>query len=310
MLRYILLRLFGLVLVLLVVSFVTFGMLYNVPGGPFDQSEQPLSAAALANVRAKYNLDKPFYVVWASYISHAVRGDFGTSYKAENKSILEIFQQQWGTSLQLGMMALAWSVPLGVTLGVVAALRPNSATDYLVRFVAILGTTVPNFAIAVFMTFLLSVVWKLLPTGGWLPMKDPRTLVMPVFIFGILPFGVLVRYARNGILEVFTQDYMRTARAKGVPYVRVLFKHGLRNVLIPLITVMAPIIPNALTGSAILEKIFRINGIGRYFIDSIGQRDYPMVMALVLIVTVLWGISYLAGDVLYTVADPRVRLRR
>ena len=171
-------------------------------------------------------------------------------------------------------------------------------------------STVPNFAIAVFMTFLLSVVWKLLPTGGWLPMKDPRTLVMPVFIFGILPFGVLVRYARNGILEVFTQDYMRTARAKGVPFARVLFKHGLRNVLIPLITVLAPIVPNALTGSAILEKIFRINGIGRYFIDSIGQRDYPMVMALVLIVTVLWGISYLAGDVLYTVADPRVRLRR
>ena len=158
MLRYILLRLFGLVLVLLVVSFVTFGMLYNVPGGPFDQSEQPLSAAALANVRAKYNLDKPFYVVWASYISHAVRGDFGTSYKAENKSILEIFQQQWGTSLQLGALALLWSVPLGVTLGVVAALRPNSATDYLVRFVAIVGTTVPNFAIAVFLTFLLSVV--------------------------------------------------------------------------------------------------------------------------------------------------------
>ncbi len=310
MLRYILLRLFGLLLVLLVVSFITFGMLYNVPGGPFDQWEQPLSAAALANVKAKYNLDKPFYVVWASYVAHAARGDFGTSYSAENKPILEIFQQQWGTSLQLGMMALAWSVPLGVTLGVVAALRPNSATDYLVRFVAILGTTVPNFAIAVFMTFLLSVVWKLLPTGGWLPMKDPRTLVMPVFIFGILPFGVLVRYARNGILEVFTQDYMRTARAKGVPFVRVLFKHGLRNVLIPLITVLAPIIPNALTGSAILEKIFRINGIGRYFIDSIGQRDYPMVMALVLIVTVLWGISYLAGDVLYTVADPRIRLRR
>ena len=307
MLRYILLRLFGLLLVLLVVSFVTFGMLYNVPGGPFDQSEQPLSAAALANVRAKYNLDKPFYVVWASYISHAVRGDFGTSYKAENKSILEIFQQQWGTSLQLGLMALAWSVPLGVTLGVVAALRPNSATDYLVRFVAIVGTTVPNFAIAVFMTFLLSVVWKLLPTGGWLPTKDPRTLVMPVFIFGILPFGVLVRYARNGILEVFTQDYMRTARAKGVPWARVVLTHGLRNAILPVITLLGLEIPQLFGGAIITETIFTWPGMGRLFFEGISKNDWPLVQAITMLSAFLVVGGNLLADLAYAVVDPRIR---
>ncbi len=307
MIKYFIARVAGLVIVTLVVSFVTFAMLYQLPGGPFDQNNQPLSPAALANIRAKYQLDKPFYVVWANYVANAARGDFGTSYKAEGKPIIEIFREQWGASLALGLLALGWSVPAGILLGVVAALRRNTALDYFSRFIAIIGTTVPNFALAVILVYVFSVVLKVVPTGGW-ELEEPRTLILPTIIFGLLPFGTMMRFTRNGMLEALSQDYVRVARAKGLMQNVVVFKHALRNVLIPLITVLAPIIPNAITGSAILERMFRINGIGKFYIDSLTARDYPMVAATVLIVAVLWGISFLIADVAYSIADPRIRL--
>jgi ABC-type dipeptide/oligopeptide/nickel transport system permease component len=307
MIRYFAARIAGLILVILIVSFITFFMLYQLPGGPFDQLNQPLSPAALENIRAKYQLDKPFYVVWANYIANAARGDFGTSYVAEGTPIVQIFQEQWGASLALGGMALAWSVPLGILLGVVAALKRNRLFDYLARFFAIIGTTVPNFALAVFLIYVFAVVLQILPTGGW-EREEPRTFVLPVLIFGLLPFGAVMRYTRNGMLEALSQDYIRVAKAKGLTGNVVVFKHALRNVLIPIITVLAPMIPNALTGSAILEPMFRINGVGKLFIDSLASRDYPMVLATVLIVAVLWGISFLIADIAYSLADPRIRL--
>lgn len=307
MVKYFVARAIGLVLVTLVVSFLTFAMLYRLPGGPFDQNNQPLSPVALENIRRKYNLDKPFYVVWASYVANAARGDFGTSYQAEGKPIIEIFREQWGASLALGVMALAWSVPLGIVLGVASAVKRNTVLDYVARFAAIIGTTVPNFALAVFLVYLFSVVMKVLPTGGW-SLDEPRTFILPALIFGLLPFGAMMRFTRNGMLETLSQDYVRVARAKGLTQNVVVFKHALRNVLIPLITVLAPMIPNAITGSAILERMFRINGIGKYYIDSLTARDYPMVAATVLIVAVLWGISFLLADIAYSFADPRIRL--
>jgi ABC-type dipeptide/oligopeptide/nickel transport system permease component len=307
MIKYFVARVIGLILVTLVVSFITFAMLYRLPGGPFDQNNQPLSPVALANIRAKYNLDKPFYVVWASYIANAVRGDFGTSYVAEGKPIIEIFREQWGASLALGVMALAWSIPLGILLGVLSAIRRNTPVDYIVRFFGVIGSTVPNFALAVFLTYFFGVVLKVLPTGGW-SLDEPRTFILPALIFGLLPFGTLLRFTRNGMLETMSQDYVRVARAKGLAMSVVVFKHALRNVLIPIITVLAPMIPNAITGSAILERMFRINGIGKFYIDSIASRDYPMVAATVLIVAVLWGLSFLIADLAYSLADPRIRI--
>jgi len=307
MIRYFAARLAGLVLVMLIVSFITFGMLYRLPGGPFDQLDQPLSPAALENIRHKYHLDEPFYVVWANYVANVAHGDFGTSYKAENVPIVDIFRDQWGASLALGGMALAWSVPLGIVLGVMAALRRNRAFDYVARFFSIVGATVPNFALAVILIYVFAVVMKVLPTGGW-SSDEPRTFVLPAVIFGLLPFGSVMRYTRNGMLEALSQDYIRVAKAKGLAQNAVVYKHALRNVLIPIITVLAPMIPNAFTGSAILEPMFRINGIGKLFIESLASRDYPMVMATVLIVAMLWGISFLIADVAYTLADPRIRL--
>ena len=166
MIRYFAARIAGLVFLMLVVSFITFFMLYQLPGGPFDQLNQPLSQAALDNIRHKFHLDEPFYVVWANYVSSAVRGDFGTSYIAEGKPIIDIFREQWGASLAFGLMTLAWSVPLGIVLGVLAALRRNTAFDYIARFFGIVGTTVPNFALAVILIYVFAVVLKVFQTGG------------------------------------------------------------------------------------------------------------------------------------------------
>ena len=308
MLRYLITRVLGLIAVTLVVSFLAFALVYQLPGGPFSEEKQPLSPAAMAAVKAKYNLDKPFYVVWVSWVAHAAQGDFGTSYQAENVPITKLFVDHWGVSLQLGILALAWSVPLGIILGVLAAVNRNKPLDYVLRFMAIIGTTLPSFALVVFLVFVFAVRLHWVPTTGWSPLESPSTLVLPVFIFGIIPFGSLMRYSRNGMLEALNQDYVRTARAKGLVEQTVVLKHALRNVLVPVITVLAPMIPNALTGSAILEFMFSINGIGRYFLSAILVRDYPMVLATTFIVATLWGVSYLLTDLCYSIVDPRIRV--
>ena len=308
MLRYFITRVLGLVGVVLVVSFLAFALVYQLPGGPFSEEKQPLSPAAMAAMKAKYNLDKPFYVVWVSWLGRAVQGDFGTSYTTENVPITKLFADHWGVSLQLGILALAWSVPLGILLGVLAAVNRNKLLDYVLRVFAIIGTTLPNFALTVFLVFVFAVVLHWVPTTGWSPLEAPNTVVLPVLIFGLVPFGSLLRYSRNGMLEALNQDYVRTARAKGLLENAVILRHALRNVLIPVITVLAPMIPNALTGSAILEFMFSINGIGRYFLSAIITRDYPMVLATTFIVATLWSISYLVTDLSYSIIDPRIRV--
>jgi ABC-type dipeptide/oligopeptide/nickel transport system permease component len=308
MARFLITRFSGMAFVLLIVSFLTFALMYNVPGGPFDQNKQPLSEAAMANIKRKYGLDQPFYVQWGRYVINAVQGDFGTSYVAEGDKIVTLFGKYWGASLIFGALSLAWSIPLGLILGVWAAIKRNTLIDYVVTLISVVGITVPVFALGIFGLYLFSIRWKLLPYTGWDLVNEPLTAVLPVIIFGLLPLGTIARYTRAGMLEVLAQDYVRTARAKGLTFKIVVLKHALRNALIPILTVIGPFIPNALTGSAILERMFNIPGVGRYFIDSIQARDYPVIMATVLIVAVLWGITYLLTDLLYTVADPRIRI--
>ena len=312
MLKYIFIRLLGLVFVLLVVSFIAFLLMRSVPGGPFDETNQPLSTAAKANILRKYGLDQPFYVQWWKYITNAVQGDFGYSYQNPGKSIVQLLITAWGPSLILGGLALLWSVPTGLVLGVVAAVKRNTWADSAVTLLSVLGTTVPIFALSLFALFVFSILLKWIPypasAAGWKPAQDPRILILPVLIFGLLPLGTIARYTRSNLLEVLGQDYVRTAKAKGMTANVVLFKHALRNSLVPVVTVLGPMTANALTGSAILERQFLIPGIGRYFVESIFTRDYPLIMATVLIIAVMWGLSYLVTDIVYTFLDPRIRI--
>jgi ABC-type dipeptide/oligopeptide/nickel transport system permease component len=312
MLRYFLMRIAGLIGVLLVVTFIAFFLARAVPGGPYEEIQKPLSPDAKANIMRKYGMDKPFYVQWFNYVVGAVQGDFGTSLRHPNKTIPQLLGERWWASLLLGGLALLWSIPLGLLLGVIAAVKRNSWIDSIVTLLSIVGTTVPLFALGLFGLYVFSIVLKWVPypasAEGWQPWKTPSILVLPVLIWGLQPLGIIARYTRSNLLEVMGSDYVRTAKAKGLAPDVVLFKHALRNSLIPVITVLGPIIPNALTGSSILERQFLIPGIGNFFIESITFRNYPLITGMVIIIAVMWGISYLLSDFAYSFADPRVRI--
>jgi peptide/nickel transport system permease protein len=312
MLRYMLLRLVGLVGVLLIVTFITFFLARSVPGGPYDEIQKPLSPAAKANILKKYGMDKPFYVQWFNYVKAAAQGDFGTSLRHPTKSIPGLLSERWPASLILGGLTLLWSVPLGILFGVIAAVKRNTWIDSVITLISVFGTTVPVFALGLFGLYLFSIVLKWVPypasSDGWQPWKNPVILILPVLLFGLQPLGVIARFTRSNLLEVMGLDFVRTARAKGLAQNKVLFKHALSNSLIPVITILGPIIPNALTGSAILERQFLIPGIGMFFVDSINARNYPLINGMVIIIAVMWGLSYLASDFAYRFADPRVRV--
>jgi ABC-type dipeptide/oligopeptide/nickel transport system permease component len=309
MARYLLFRLLGFLFVVLVVSFITFFLMYNTPGGPFDETQMPLSPAAKANIRAKYGLDQPFYVQWFNYMVNAVQGDFGYSFQFMGRKVSDLFASYWANSLLLGVLSVAWSFPLGILLGIIAALKRNTITDYVIRTLSLVTSTLPVFALVFFSLAIFAVWLKWLPYGGWIDRGgDPRTLILPVFIFGLGTVGALARYVRSGMLDVLGQDYIRTARAKGLPRRLVIAKHAMRNMMIPIVTLFFPVLTNAITGSVFVEIGFVIPGIARFFLDSVNFRDYPVIMATVLIAATILSVTYLLTDIAYTILDPRIRI--
>lgn len=310
MLRYLLSRLIGTVLVLLIVSFVTFALMYNAPGGPFQELNQPLSPEAKANIIRKYGLDKPFYENWWHWLTRAVQGDFGSSYFYPNTRVLDLFWRHWGSSLLLGFLSVAWSFPLGALLGVIAALKRNSWLDQVITSLALISVTLPQISLIVFgvAVFIVWLGWFELNNGLPLYSQPARMWILPAFLFGFGTLGALMRYTRSGMLDVLSHEYIRTARAKGLDRIRVLTKHALRNMLIPLITVFGPVLANALTGSIFVEIAFAIPGIGRFFLESIYNRDYPVIIFTVIITATIVSITNLLTDLSYTLVDPRVRV--
>ena len=314
MTRYIVGRLFSLVFVVIVVSMITFVLMRSVPGGPFDETEQPLPPAAKANILRKYGLDKPVWQQYLLYMSHAVRFDFGIPYQQPTTTVAALIGSTWGITIQVGLMTVLFAFTTGITLGIIAAYNQNSWIDTAVTFLGMLGITMPNFVIGTFFILIFSVRLDWLPMGGW---SDSSCLVgnlfctdwiMPVMAYALGPAAVIARYTRTSVVDVIRADYVRTARAKGLGNRLLVTRHVLRNALIPMVTVLGPIIPDLLTGSIFIESIFRIPGLGKYFVTSTFNRDYPMIMATILLIAVLWGVTYLLTDIVYTRVDPRVRL--
>jgi ABC-type dipeptide/oligopeptide/nickel transport system permease component len=303
--RYLVGRLAGVVIVLLIVSVVVFLLMHAIPGGPFDEDKVPLSAAAKANYLAKYGLDKPLPEQYLRYMGNALRGDFGIPFQSPSETVSGLIGRTWPVSASLGFVALLVAIPLGFLLGVLAALRQNTWVDYVTSTTATLGLTVPNFVVAIWLVLLFAVQWRLLPTGGW---GEWYHYVMPVIALALAPMALTARYTRTSILEVSRSDFVRTAKAKGLSSQQILWRHTLRNAMIPLLTVLGPQIPNLITGTIFIESIFRVPGLGKFFVTSILNRDYPMIMALLLLVAVVWSLVYLVTDILYAVVDPRVRL--
>jgi peptide/nickel transport system permease protein len=315
MTRYIVGRLISLLFVLLVVSIITFVLMHSVPGGPFDEGKQRLPPAAKENILRKYGLDQPVWKQYLKYMWNVLHFDFGIPYQVPNTTVAQLIADTWKITAQVGAMTIALSFGLGLLAGMLAAYYQNSWIDNVVTFTAMLGITVPNFVVALWLILIFSVRLKVLPSGGWsepenwlIPGVFSKDWILPVLAYSLAPFSLVARYTRASVLESIRADYVRTARAKGLSERVILFRHVLKNSLIPMVTALGPEIPNLLTGSIFIEATFRIPGLGKFFVTSTFNRDYPMIMALVLLIAALWGLTYLLTDIVYTWIDPRVRL--
>jgi ABC-type dipeptide/oligopeptide/nickel transport system permease component len=289
----------------LIVTMITFAMMHAVPGGPFDETKQPLPDAARQNILRKYGLDKPVWEQYLLYMWAVLHGDFGIPFQSPTETVTELIGRVWVPTLQIGAATILIAYTLGTFLGISAALNRNTWIDYSVTTLATLGIAVPNWVIAIWMIIVFSITLHWLPTGGW---GEPVNYIMPVTAYALAPMALVARYTRTSMLEVLQADYVRTARAKGAGRWRVIIRHALSNALLPLITVLGPQIPNLATGSIFIESTFRIPGLGRFFVTSTFLRDYPMIMATIILVAILWGVTYALSDILYSVVDPRVRL--
>jgi peptide/nickel transport system permease protein len=305
MVRYILGRFVGLVMAFIMVSIITFTMMHAVPGGPFDEDKQPLPPEAKANILRKYGLDRPIYEQYVRYMWNAVHLDFGIPFQSPTETVTGLIARVWQPTLQLAGVVILLSYSLGLFFGIVSAIKQNSWIDHLVTAIATLGIAVPNFVVAIWLILIFSVTLHWLPTGGW---GKPENFILPTVVYSLPYMALVARYTRVNMLEAFRADYVRTARAKGLREGTIIARHVLKNALIPMITVLGPEIPNIATGSIFIEATFRIPGLGRYFVSSTFNRDYPMIMATMLLAAFLWGITYLITDILYTFIDPRVRL--
>ncbi|ABU58872.1 ABC transporter permease [Roseiflexus castenholzii] len=306
MVAYVVQRLAGLAFVFILVSIVAFLLMHATPGGPFDEPNMPLPPAAKENILRKYGLDQPLHIQYIRYMTNALRGDFGYSFSSPTETVAQVIGRTWPISITLGGITVVVALGSGILLGILAAIRQNSILDYVVTFIATLGLTVPNFVIALWLILIFAVELGWLPLGGW--GEDWRQIIMPMIALGLGPMGIATRYTRASLVDVFTADYIRTARAKGLAERMVVMRHAIKNALIPIITVLGPRIPDLITGTIFVETMFRVPGLGKFFVESVLDRDYPMIMALMLLIAVLWGFVYLITDLLYTIIDPRVKL--
>ncbi len=305
MARYILGRLLGLVFVLFAVSLITFLLTRAVPGDPFASGERELPEATQIARAAKYGFDQPILVQYGRYVWNVLHGDFGIPFQSPSQTVVDLIKQTWPVTMKIGALTILISYPLGILLGVLAALHRNSWIDYGVTFGSTLGMVRAEFRGRHLADPPFQRRAGLVADGGW---GSPAHLILPVIAYSLLPTALVARYTRVSLLESLGADHVRTARAKGLAERRVLVWHVARNAMIPFVTIMIPEIPNILTGSIFIEQIFRVPGLGRFFVTSTLTRDYPMILALVLLVAVVWGITYLFTDILYTLLDPRIRL--
>ena len=307
MVQYVVARLLWLIPTILAMALVTFLVMHATPGSPLDpiaEGANPLPPEAQKALAKHYGLDKPLWHQFGIFVAKAARGDFGFSFVYKTRTVAEILRETFPISLFLGSMALALAVAGGLALGILAAVYQNRGWDYVSVSLATVGVAVPNFVLAVFLIILFSFVIPLFPTGGW---DSPSNWVLPTITLAAAPMGIIARFTRASMLEVIRADYTLTARAKGLSEAPVIFKHALKNALIPVITLLGPMFAAVGTGSFFVESIFRVPGMGRFFVQSMTGRDYPMIMAVVLTYGVFLAIMNLAVDLAYGALDPRIR---
>ena len=309
MARYVLGRFAGIIGVLFIVSIMIFLMIHSIPGGPFDAmpttSEfREIPEHIREKLMAKYGLDKPLYVQYFRYMWAALRGDFGISFRY-GEPVTDFISRSWPATAQLGLSAMAIGIPIGIGLGILAALRPNTWLDYLTNVVVITTFVTPVFVVAIMSIIIFAVVLRWLPSGGW---GEPNQWILPTSVYALGQIGGMARFTRSSMVDAMQAEYVRTARAKGLRERAVVMRHAFRAASLPLITLLGPMIVNLLLGSFFIEAIFRIPGIGGQITLALYNRDYPVIMALILLWTLAIAIAYLVTDLLYGVVDPRIRV--
>ena len=306
---YIIRRILALFPTLLLIYTLTFLLMHSTPGGPWDTSEKPISADVQERLRAAYGLDKPLWQQYIDFLGKALHGDLGPSYVQGSRTVTDIISETFPVSLQLAAVALAIAVLIGVPLGILGAVRHNQPLDYLSTFVSVFGISTPAYVVTSLLVLVLSSKLHLLPTGGWDGIRSPKVII-PAISLALYPMAVLARYTRSSMLEVLRTDYMRTARSKGISEKAILVRHGLRNALLPVITIAGIVLADIATGSFFVETIYQVPGVGRYFVKSISGRDYPVILGTVLLLGLVVSLMNLVVDLIYPLLDPRIGMRR
>lgn len=310
MTKFVLRRLIWTIPVLLLVILFTFLLMRQIKGNPFRKTERAVPASILQNLERKYHLDKPWYEQYAYYVKGVFTFDLGPSLVLRNQNVNDIVKSHFPVSMALGLYAFVFAVLIGIPIGVLSALRANTIWDYAAQFVGNVGFAVPSFLVATLLIYYFGFKWRDLtglPVSGW---DTWQSKVLPSIALGFLPMAYFARLVRGTMLETLQQDYVRTASAKGLRWRRIVLLHVLRNSLIPVVTAAAPLLGAIITGSFVIENIFAIPGIGRYFVTAVTGRDYSVVMGLTIIYSAIVVVGNLIVDLLYGILDPRTREAR
>ena len=303
--KYIFKRILSGLVTIVVLITCCFFLMHAIPGSPFSKGEKNVPESVMQRLNEKYGLDQPLHTQYFRYMENILHGDFGVSYKNSSVQVNDLISRGFPISARIGILAVAFSVVIGIALGIISAIKRGSLFDGIAMVIATIGVCVSLFVISVLLLYLFAGVLKWLPTYG---LSTWKHYILPVTCLSFSPIAYIARMTRSSMLEVMQQDYIRTARAKGVSEFFVICKHGLRNAILPVVTYLGTLIANLLTGSFIVERLFAIPGLGKYFVDSISSRDYNIIMGVTIFLGIFVVACNLVVDIAYCLIDPRVKL--
>ncbi|MCE5171885.1 ABC transporter permease [Paenibacillus profundus] len=302
---YVLKRLFTMLVTLWIIVTLTFVIMHIIPGDPFATDSKAIPESVLENMRARYNLDKPLPTQYILYLKSLLTLDLGPSIQSKTTDVNTLIARGFLPSAILGIQSMLLALVAGTALGTIAALNHNRTFDYISMFVAMIGISIPSFILAPLLIKYMAVKWGLLPVASW---GTWRHTILPSLALAVTPVAIIARFVRTSMLEVLHQEYIQTAEAKGLSTWKIVVRHGLRNSLIPVLSFMGPLFASVVTGTFVVEKIFAIPGIGKYFVDSIFNRDYPVIMGTTIFYSAVLVVTLFLIDMSYRFVDPRIKL--
>lgn len=305
MVKFILRRFLYALITLWLIATFTFVLMKNLPGNPLGEGAEKIPKATRDMLLKQYGLDKPLWQQYLTFMNNIIHGDLGASFQFPAHKVTDIIKQAFPSSLELGLISIVIAVVVGLTLGIIAALKHNKAGDYTAMFIAILGVSIPSFVLGPMLSYYVGVKWGILPAGLW---KGPSYKVLPAIALSFGTIAILARLMRTSMLDVLNQDYIKTAKSKGLSTLTVVIKHTIRNAILPVITIIGPIFVNVITGTLVVEQIFGVPGLGKHFVSSVSSNDYTMISGLTIFYSSILIVVIFITDVVYGLVDPRIRL--